>query len=220
MTPAEIEAALQIAFSQCDELFCSLTEMQKEILLQVLLEELTGKPVSNLPSSDDTDSINPLEQLTVEEREAFLEFVKKQQRLKRAWKIQLLNDWLHNIDSGAVQFIRDRYGMQWLNQINQSHIAAYIKENERGARLKVGDRIELSNRLWEWVQENNPDSQEWFPCRVVGISETHISESDASWDGMRSYTNCLIRFDSGVEYEIQGIYEWNRYNWRWVASEE
>ena len=60
--------------------------------LQVLVEELTAKPISNLPTSDDTDTINPLEQLTVEEREAFLEFVKKQQRLKRDWKIQLLND--------------------------------------------------------------------------------------------------------------------------------
>ncbi|WP_416670750.1 hypothetical protein [Egbenema bharatensis] len=27
-------------------------------------------------------------------------------------------------------------------------------------------------------------------------------------------TNCLIQFDNGMEYEIQGIYEWNRYNWR------
>ena len=87
-------------------------------------------------------------------------------------------------------------------------------------RLKVGYRIELSNRLWEWVQENNLNSQEWFPGRVVGISETHISESDVSWDGMRFYTNCLIRFDSGVEYEIQGVYEWNRYNWRRALREE
>ncbi|MFP5275246.1 hypothetical protein [Coleofasciculus sp.] len=26
----------------------------------------------------------------------------------------------------------------------------------------------------------------------------------------------IVRFDHGMEYEIQGIYEWNRYNWRWI----
>ncbi|HEY9646662.1 MAG TPA: hypothetical protein V6C88_09845, partial [Chroococcidiopsis sp.] len=27
---------------------------------------------------------------------------------------------------------------------------------------------------------------------------------------------CTVRFDNGMEYEIQGVYEWNRYNWRWL----
>jgi hypothetical protein len=27
----------------------------------------------------------------------------------------------------------------------------------------------------------------------------------------------LVRFDRGIEYEIQGIYEWNRTNRRWLS---
>lgn len=63
--------------------------------------------------------------------------------------------------------------------------------------------------LWEWVQENGPCSREWFPCTVVGLSQG--SDCD------RLYYNCVIHFDNGTEYEIQGIYQWNRYNWRWAS---
>jgi hypothetical protein len=78
-----------------------------------------------------------------------------------------------------------------------------------GLKLKVGDRIEVSNGLWEWVQENGPCSREWFPCTVIGLSQG--SDRD------RLYYNCVIRFENGTEYEIQGIYQWNRYNWRWAS---
>ena len=33
-----------------------------------------------------------------------------------------------------------------------------------------------------------------------------------------SYHNGVIRFDNGTEYEIQGICEWNRYNWRYASD--
>ena len=202
MTPSEIETALQAAFTQCDAAFCSLTEQQKQILLQVVAQELIA---NQLPDADPT---NPLDALTSEQRQALLQFIKEQQAENRPWKIKLLNDWLHNRDFGSVQFIRDRYGPQWLNRIKPIHLAKYFEQesNER-LKLKVGDRIEVSNRLWEWVQESDPCSLEWFACTVIGLYEATQNEG--------SYTNCLIRFDSGMEYEIQGIYEWNRYHWRW-----
>ncbi|BDI19545.1 hypothetical protein ANSO36C_53470 [Nostoc cf. commune SO-36] len=46
-----------------------------------------------------------------------------------------------------------------------------------------------------------------------------VEEISDVYDGLRlrndSSTNCVVRFFNGAEYEIQGIYEWNRYNWRW-----
>ncbi len=135
-----------------------------------------------------------------------MEFVKGQEEQNRPWKIQLLNDWLHDRDSGQVQFIRDRYGMQWLNRIKPIHFTQYA-DGEEALKLKVGDRIEISNGLWEWVQETGPCSREWYNCTVIGINN---SDSTA--------TNCIIRFTNGAEYEIQGVYQWNRYNWRWLED--
>ncbi|MCY7392325.1 MAG: hypothetical protein LH647_12830, partial [Leptolyngbyaceae cyanobacterium CAN_BIN12] len=63
---------------------------------------------------------------------------------------------------------------------------------------------------WEWVQDEGPCSREWFLCTVIGILE-----GEASSDGQNRHASCIVRFDSGTEYEIQGIYEWNRPNWRW-----
>lgn len=208
MTPAEITAALQVAFAQCELLFCSLTDRQKQILLQTLVEELVGNQGS--------DNTNPLDELTPEERQALLEFVKQQEGENSSWKIKLLNDWLENKSSGTVQFIRDRYGLVWLNQIQPVHLAQYYEqENTPGLSLKVGDRIEVSNSLWEWVQDEGPCTREWIPCTVIGIYDAVNSFAGADSPTTDSYTNCIIRFDSGVEYEIQGIYEWNSYHWRW-----
>lgn len=211
MTKGEIEAALQAAFNQCEAASCPLTETQKKILLQVA-EELTrtqpGLLNSNTPNPDST---NPLDELTPEERQALLEFIKEQERQNRSWKITLLNDWLNNRDSGGVQFIRDRYGVQWLNRIKSVHLAEYYdRANDETLKLKVGDRIEVSNGLWEWVQEDGPCSRIWVPCTVTQVDET--DESD------RNYTTCTIRFENGTEYEIQGVYDWNRYNWRWPLA--
>lgn len=206
MTKAEIEATLQAAFARCDAANSPLTETQKQLLLQVA-EELI-RLQQGLPATHNgkEDSSNPLDELTAEEREALLEFVKEQGRENQAWKIKFLNDWLNSRDSGAVQFIRDRYGLQWLNRVMPVHLAEYYDRTADGIlKLKVGDRIEVCNRLWEWVQENGPCQREWFPCTVIQINE--MDESD--------YTSCIIRFDNGREYEIQGIYDWNQYNWRW-----
>ena len=208
MTKAEIEAALKAAFDQCNAADCPLSEQQKQILLQVAAKLSVAQGDLSQTATNNSVSTNPLDELTAEERQALLEFVRKQERLNQSWKIKLLNDWLNNTDSGSVQFIRLRYGIQWLNRVKPVHLAEYsaLVEDE-DVKLKVGSRIEVSNGLWEWVQEDGPCSQMWVPCTVIRVDER---------DG--DYTSCIIRFQNGTEYEIQGIYEWNRYNWRWPSA--
>ncbi|XWK91135.1 MAG: hypothetical protein U7127_14120 [Phormidium sp.] len=200
MSQAEIEAALKAAFDQCNAANCPLTEVQKQILLQV-----AQRFASTSGETANSEGKNPLDELTAQERLALLEFVKEQESLNQPWKIQLLNDWLNNTDSGSVQFIRDRYGLQWLNSVQPSHLAEYFERLEAELKLRVGDRIEVSNGLWEWIQEDGPCSQMWVPCTVTSVEERE------------DYSSCIIRFDNGTEYEIQGIYDWNRYNWRWPS---
>ncbi len=36
-------------------------------------------------------------------------------------------------------------------------------------------------------------------------------------NGDNTSTICVIRFYNGAEYEMQGVYEWNRYNWRCIT---
>jgi hypothetical protein len=230
MNRAEIESALQAAFIRCEREFTPLSEVQKQILLQIVVEELSnGHPqapelnsgvgmtrysVDSAATSDqNAQENNPLDELTSQERQALLAFVSEQEQKSHPWKIKLLNDWLLNRNSGSVQFLRDRYGPQWLNRVKPVHLAQYLEQqtNEENLTLKVGDRIEVSNGLWEWVQDDGPCPREWFPCTVIGTSE------DADRDCR--YHNCVIRFDNGAEFEIQGIYQWNRYNWRWSGSD-
>ncbi|MFB2838659.1 hypothetical protein [Floridanema evergladense] len=200
MSKAEIEAALKAAFDQCNAANCPLTEVQKQILLQVAqrLSSTSGEMVNS--------EGNPLDELSAEERLALLEFVREQESLNQPWKMQLLNDWLNNTNSGSVQFIRDRYGLQWLNTVEPAHLAEYFERFEDEIKLKAGDRIEVSNGLWEWIQEDGPCSQMWVPCTVISVAERQDD-----------FSSCIIRFDNGTEYEIQGIYDWNRYNWRWLS---
>lgn len=212
MTPAEIEAVLQAAFIQCEAVLCPLTEQQKQILLQVLTDAAVHASLSSSTTgNEESETANPLDELTQEQRQALLQFVKEQERRGFPWKIKLLNDWLHNRYSDSVQFIRDIYGPQWLNRVKPKHLAEYFEAetSSNSLKLKVGDRIEVSNGLWEWVQDDGPCSREWFPCTVVHLSQ--VSDRDGS------YHNCIIRFDNGAEYEIQGIYQWNRYYWRWPS---
>ncbi|TAE52168.1 MAG: hypothetical protein EAZ76_12460 [Nostocales cyanobacterium] len=199
MNSDEIEAALNTAFNSCDVAGYPLTDTQKQILLQVV------RQFQSSSNSRVSDTANPLDELTPEELEAFLKFVKIQEEQNRTWKVQLLNDWLLGQDSGKVQFIRDNYGLQWLNRIESYHFDKY-SYFEEALKLKIGDRIEVSNALWEWIPENDQEQREWFPCMVIQIYEPAQYDDD--------FTNCLIRFFNGTEYEIQGIYEWNRYNWR------
>ncbi|BAZ69472.1 MAG: hypothetical protein KME28_01040 [Pelatocladus maniniholoensis HA4357-MV3] len=202
MKPDEIEAVLQTAFNRCETANCPLTDMQKQILLQVV-EQIQGNCDLEL-----SDQPNPLDELTPQELQSFLRYIKAQEKQDFSWKAQLLNDWLRENNSGEVQFIRDRYGLQWLNRIQPYHFNQYSSEDI--LNLKVGDRIEVCNALWEWVQDNGPCPREWFPCLVIQVDEIQ--------NGNGSCINCIVRFNNGAEYEIQGIYEWNRYNWRWVMS--
>jgi hypothetical protein len=195
MTQAEIAAALQAAFRQCEMMGCSLSEEQKEILAQVIEQQLSERS---------TPATNPLDRLTPDQRNALLQFITLQEQQNQSWKVTLLDDWLQNRDSGNVQFVRDLFGVQWVESITSANLADY--EDEAVLKLKVGDRIEVSNTLWEWVPESDPDSCEWFPCTVTSVQDN--SEP--------SQAKGTVRFDNGREYEIQGLYDWNRSNWRWV----
>jgi hypothetical protein len=195
MTPDEIESALQAAFYRCDAASCPLTDQQRQILLQMVEQD---REISHVHSYDDSDR-NPLQELSEEELQIFLGYVKTQEMQNISWKVQLLNDWLHGQDSGEVHFIRQRYGLQWLDRLRSHHFDLM--------RLKVGDIIEVCNALWEWVQDNSPCQREWFPCSVIQVNETN--------DGEDNFTSCIVRFQNGAEYEINGIYEWNHCNWRW-----
>ncbi|MBD2083031.1 hypothetical protein [Leptolyngbya sp. FACHB-17] len=178
MSEFDFDSLLQKAFEQCERLGHPLDADQKEILRSTLQQETRS---------------NPLTQLTEEQRQAVLQFAQQSD-----WKTSLLNDWLQNRNSGAMQFIRDQYGLSWLNSVTAEDLAAY---RDQETRLNIGDRIEVSNALWEWVQA---DDQEWYTCTVIGLSESDNSQQ----------TRCTIRFDNGQEYEIQGVYDWNRSNWR------
>lgn len=200
MTPDEIEVSLQAAFNSCDAAHCPLTDGQKMILLEVL-----SKAINSNSTQSVSNNVNPLTELTSEELQTFISFVKEQEQQNQSWKIKLLNDWLQENDSGVVQFIRERYGIQWLNRIEKHHFDEL--ESQDTLKLKAGDRIEVCNGLWEWVQEGTSCAPQWFTCSVIGVEEII--------DGDNSYTTCTIRFNDGAEYQIQGVYQWNRYQWRW-----
>ncbi len=201
MTPDEIEVALQEAFNHCDAARCPLTDGQKIILLQAVSNQVNGN--ASLGSLEDT---NPLKELTSEELQVFSQFVREQEEQNRSWKVQLLNDWLQEKDSGIVQFIRENHGIQWLSRVEKHHFEEF--DTEENFKLKVGDRIEVCNGLWEWVQEGTSCAPQWFICSVTNLEEIT--------DGDSSYTTCTIRFNDGAEYQIQGIYQWNSYHWRWA----
>ncbi|NEQ28200.1 MAG: hypothetical protein F6K28_56315, partial [Microcoleus sp. SIO2G3] len=137
MNPDEIEAVLQIAFIQCEALLCPLTDQQKQILLQVFTESVTRESLKSLANGNqEGEGANPLDELMPEQRQALLQFVKEQEKLDRPWKIKLLNDWLHDRNSGTVQFIRDEYGPQWLNRVKPVHLAQYFEAATSSDGLK------------------------------------------------------------------------------------
>jgi hypothetical protein len=209
MKKADIEAALQRAFAECEHYFVPLTRRQKEILLQLVIAELLNS--DPLQTADE----NPLDDLTPSERTALLDYIRDTEQANQSWKIKLFNDWLHGRDSGEVQFIRDTYGVQWLSQVQSVHVAQSAEklQQEDALRLKVGDRVEVSNGLWEWVSKNDVCPEEWFPCTVIRLSQQPSNGSETFQN--RISTTCTIRFDNGAEFEIQGVYQWNRYKWRW-----
>jgi hypothetical protein len=204
MTSAEIAAALQAAFQDCDTADAPLTQTQKQILLEVVTRWVDDRSAHSTTVATD----NPLDALTEPERQILLQFIQETDRPDYSWKVQLLNDWLQGQPSGAVQFVRERYGLQWLEQVQPFHVTYYLERDGNVlVKLKVGDRIEVCNALWEWVQESGPCDRQWFPCTVIQAFEEEASAT----------ARCIVRFDNGSEYEIQGIYDWNRYNWRWIS---
>jgi hypothetical protein len=223
MTQAEIEAVLLAAFSQCESAGVPLGMEQREILLQIISRFVQGRFPNSIATNGNgngngasgdrlpSDTDNPLDELTVGERQAFLNFVGQETAQNRSWKVQLLNDWLQGRPSGAVQFVRETYGLAWLERVQPNHLAAY--SDDVFSTLHVGDRIEVSNSLWEWVQDDGPCSREWFPCTVVAITKVEETADQADAEAC-----CTVRFDNGMEYELQSIYDWNRYNWRWSKA--
>jgi hypothetical protein len=196
-----LEQALEAAFRQCAIAGMALNDVQRQILQQVtqtvLLKALTS------PDAIDPEE-NPLDALTEDQRQTLLDFVIECDRNTQDWKTILFNDWLQGRDSGPVQFLRDRYGFDWINRVQRQDIAAYTEDNEQG--LRVGDRLEVSSRLWEWIPEDLGEEPEWLPCVLVNL--TPPEELEATLNG-------TVQFENGVELEIQGLNDWNKNNWRY-----
>lgn len=217
MTEAEIEAALQAAFNLCEAAGVPLEMQQKAILLQALARMMRDSHGAIAQSGGQpfaAGEANPLDELTQNQRQALLQFIQDQDTQAHPWKSRLLNDWLQGQDSGAVQFVREELGLQWLERVQPVHLAQYTDQIE--LKLKVGDRIEVSNSLWEWVQDDGPCCREWYPCTVVTIAEEVSNFADGNGgDAPSISTSCTVRFENGMEYEIQEVYGWNQYQWRW-----
>ncbi|MBW4552923.1 MAG: hypothetical protein KME35_17705 [Aphanocapsa sp. GSE-SYN-MK-11-07L] len=199
MNQQELEAILQDAFRACELAGLPLNTTQQEILLHRLESSFF---------KDLADAENPLDALSAAERQALIEYVTRCDQNNLDWKAQLLNNWLQGLPSGDVQFIRDRCGLQWLEQVRPVHLAAYA--DDQAVRVKLGDRLEVASSLWEWVPEAQSDGQEWYGCTVIRVFDD--SEAEASYPG------CTVRMANGLEYDIHGMYEWNRGNWRWNQS--
>jgi hypothetical protein len=196
-----LELALEAAFRQCGTAGMALNDVQRQILQQVTQTVLL-KALSN-PDIADLDE-NPLEALTEDQRQILLSFVSECDRTTQDWKTVLFNDWLQGRESGQVQFLRDRYGFDWINRVQRQDIAAY--EEGDAQELRVGDRLEVSSRLWEWIPEDLGEEPEWLPCTVV-----HLTQPDDLEVPTLSGT---VQFENGVELEIQGLNDWNKSNWR------
>ncbi len=200
MNQQELTAILQDAFRACELAGLPLDTTQQEILLH----QLESSFLKIFPDVD-----NPLDALSATERQALIEYVTSCDQNNLDWKAQLLNNWLQGRSSGAVQFIRDRCGLQWLEQVRPVHLAAYA--DDQAIRVKVGDRLDVASALWEWVPEAQSAGQEWYACTVIRVFDQ--SQPEASCPG------CTVRMTNGAEYNIDGMYEWNRGNWRWHQGE-
>jgi hypothetical protein len=199
-----LQQVLQAAFRQCEAANVPLTEMQRQIVQQVS-QTLLLKAVA-APEAMNSD--NPLDALTTMQREALLAYIQECEYNAQDWKLTLLNDWLQGRSSGPVQFLRDFYGFDWMNQIQPHHLDAYQERPE--SSLQVGDRIEVSSRLWEWLPEASDEEPEWIPCLVTSLTE--VTEADVA------YLNGVVEFENGLALEISGLNDWNQSNWRWLKS--
>ena len=199
MEPSELELILKAAFLECDRKLCPLSDRQKTLVLKTVLDCF---------SPLDSAASNPLDELNDEQRTQLLTFIQNQAGDASSWKIALLNDWLNERDSGSVQFIREKYGFSWLNRVQPIHLEPYLPEVTPS--LTIGDRIEVSSRLWEWAQAEQSGDSEWIGATVVGLK--------TGCDRDTEFAIAIVRFANGSDYEIPGIYEWNRYNWRQIEE--
>lgn len=195
-----LEQALDAAFRQCSTAGMALNDVQRQILQQVtqtvLLKALTN------PDAIDSEE-NLLESLTEAQREILLSFIEQCDRTTQDWKTVLFNDWLQGRDSGTVQFLRDHYGFDWINRVQRQDIAAYIETDQQ--ELRIGDRLEVSSRLWEWIPEDLGEEPEWLPCTLVNLTQPEDPETTL---------NGTVQFENGVELDIEGLNDWNKSNWR------
>jgi hypothetical protein len=201
-----LEQALEAAFRQCATAGMALNDVQRQILQQVTQTVL----LKALTSPDAVDPLeNPLDTLTEDQRQTLLDFVTECDRNTQDWKTVLFNDWLQERDSGPVQFLRDRYGFDWINRVQRQNIAAYTEGDE--PELRIGDRIEVSSRLWEWIPEDLGEESEWIVCTLVNLTAPDSTEAT-------SITG-TVQFENDLVLEIQGLNDWNKGNWRRVSSE-
>jgi hypothetical protein len=210
---ATLQNALQAAFRQCETVGSPLSDVQQKIIQQVtqtlLLKAIAPHPESVDPASP-TDEVNPLDDLTPDQRQALVDYVAECDRNNQDWKPTLFNDWMEGRDSGSVQFLRDLYGLDWVNGVRPQHLVAYV---ERPVTvLKVGDRIEVSSRLWEWIPEETDEEPTWVICTIILLYE--------SQEGEIVHLNGMVQFENGLELEIPGLNDWNQSNWRSVRQLE
>jgi hypothetical protein len=194
-----LQNALQAAFRQCETVGSPLSDVQRQIIQQItqtLLLKAISDPV--------LDPINPLDDLTPDQRQALLDYVAECDRKGQDWKPTLFNDWMEGRDSGSVQFLRDLYGLDWVNGVQPQHLAAYAESPV--AELTVGDQIEVSSRLWEWIPEETDEEPTWVMCTVMLLYESQETEI--------VHLNGMVQFENGLELEIPGLNDWNQSNWR------
>ncbi len=196
-----LEQALETAFHQCGAAGMALNDVQRQILQQVTQTIL----LKALTNPDDNPDENPLDALTEEQRQTLLGYIADCDRNAQDWKTTLFNDWLQGLDSGRVQFLRDRYGFDWINRVQPQDIAAYTGCDERAPQ--IGDRLEVSSRLWEWIPEDLGEEPEWIVCTLVNLTQFQDETEPTALNG-------TVQFENGVELDIQGFNDWNKSNWR------
>jgi hypothetical protein len=195
-----VQNALQAAFHQCEAVGSPLNDVQRQIIQQVaqtMILKVIANPAQSFKS-------NPLEDLPIEQRQALLDYVAECNRNAQDWKTILFNDWIQGRHSGAVQFLRDRYGLDWVNQIQPHHLADYL--DTPLTQLNLGDRIEVSSRLWEWIPDQTNEEPEWVICTLIHLQENQDTEIP--------HLDGTVQFENGMELNITGLNEWNQNNWR------
>lgn len=197
-----LQQALQTAFRQCEADGIPLSPDQQQLVQQMTQTLLLNALAEAIGEGR---SYNPLTDLSPEQRQALLDYVAECDRQQLDWKTTLFNDWLQGRESGSVQFLRDRYGFDWINRIESRFLAAYA--DKPADQLRIGDRIEISSRLWEWIPEEMGEEPVWVMGTLIRLD--NIQEDNAQ------YLNSTVRFENGLELDIAGIDDWNRNNWRW-----